>query len=627
MLPHRVARGRRSAALCSTVALLLAGAPEQVRAPCEPLPLRTPSPQSHSHPLGHCTHAVDARRTYRTSVERVARLRTNHSALRDLHGTTCALTSTLSLFLRSALSPLGSRLLRKRQGGRLQPRREVRCSAVCCVVPDWAHHQPLARSEWTEDGGGFSQFDAAYPSPTVTVRVSSAGPVAFQNKDVLLTASQTMLGTPVDLHASNARLKYYNETLFFQGAMPLFDMASYGPGIVQAVATGAERDQYVSLTPYDSDGTAAAPVTVKVFSCREFTQKVACSALSAPPPPGNWTRQPNAGIFGGHRRRALMALKRAAASPLQKDGLPMVSMPDFVPGNVATAAFMYKGAQQGAPTLVSVAPPTSVSPGITQVSPAMPPPPAATSASTVSLSATSVSSASSPAPAPSSGSWDEWSSYDAASGSGGGAQCVAYFRQVSFLTSLTLVASLSGTNASYTLSEAPQCGATYGATATVPVDKQTFNEDLYPSDDVLDFVPMRWCEDWPAHMAAPPQQPTLVMRGASDPYVVAAEVTQCTYDFSGGGSAAASKAVRRVGDVALLGVAAAALGACALVAYTSRPKVSYSALLRDPPGVTGEMGRSGYGTVAPHPSGAKAMGGDIEVTTFSRQGAFTGEQV
>jgi hypothetical protein len=28
---------------------------------------------------------------------------------------------------------------------------------------------------------------------------------------------------------------------------------------------------------------------VKTYSCSEFTQKVPCSALSAPPPPANWT--------------------------------------------------------------------------------------------------------------------------------------------------------------------------------------------------------------------------------------------------------------------------------------------------------------------------------------------------
>ena len=30
-----------------------------------------------------------------------------------------------------------------------------------------------------------------------------------------LDVNYTMLGTPVDMHASNPRLKYYNETLYF----------------------------------------------------------------------------------------------------------------------------------------------------------------------------------------------------------------------------------------------------------------------------------------------------------------------------------------------------------------------------------------------------------------------------
>jgi hypothetical protein len=36
---------------------------------------------------------------------------------------------------------------------------------------------------------------------------------------ISLAANFTMLGTPVDLHAGNPHLKYYNETLFFQARL------------------------------------------------------------------------------------------------------------------------------------------------------------------------------------------------------------------------------------------------------------------------------------------------------------------------------------------------------------------------------------------------------------------------
>ncbi len=32
-----------------------------------------------------------------------------------------------------------------------------------------------------------------------------------------------MLGTPIDLHARNPHLKYYNETLYFAGALPMWN--------------------------------------------------------------------------------------------------------------------------------------------------------------------------------------------------------------------------------------------------------------------------------------------------------------------------------------------------------------------------------------------------------------------
>jgi hypothetical protein len=38
-----------------------------------------------------------------------------------------------------------------------------------------------------------------------------------------LDANFTMLGTPIDLHARNPHLKYYNETLYFAGQLPIWN--------------------------------------------------------------------------------------------------------------------------------------------------------------------------------------------------------------------------------------------------------------------------------------------------------------------------------------------------------------------------------------------------------------------
>ena len=49
-------------------------------------------------------------------------------------------------------------------------------------------------------------------TPVLTWRCSCSCACA----QIELAANFTMLGTPVDMHHTNPRLKYYNETLFFQ---------------------------------------------------------------------------------------------------------------------------------------------------------------------------------------------------------------------------------------------------------------------------------------------------------------------------------------------------------------------------------------------------------------------------
>ncbi len=219
---------------------------------------------------------------------------------------------------------------------------------------------------------------------------------------------------------------------------------------------------------------------VKTYSCTEFTAKVACSELSAPPPPANWTSQVNMGIYGRRLRRLLQTLSPSGSAAS------------------ASAASAPAQATQQAP----VATPVAVS---------------------------HVGSASAPAPAPSSSTWNEWAPFPAGgatSGRGSGAtssaaapQCQAYFRQISFLQSLTLTATLSGVNSSYDLTQAP-CAAQY-VTATAPVSVHTYNMDLYPGNDPTAFQYMAWCDTWPLHFETPAEQPLVIVRGEGDPYTAA----------------------------------------------------------------------------------------------------------
>jgi len=265
-----------------------------------------------------------------------------------------------------------------------------------------------------------------------------------------------------------------------------------------------------------------------------------------------------------------------------------------------------------------------------------------------------------PAPAPSAGAgWSQWTSYTAASapsrGYSSSTMCDAYFRQIKFLTSVTLVAQLSGTNSSFVLTQAPGCVGSQYATATMPVSKQTYEEDLYvgapggivaSGGSASSFVPMRWCAQWPSHFGPPKQQPSITVRGAGDPYLVAEQQTQCTMAFvSGnpggvaGGSTAIKQHASRTALLALLLVCAVAVGV-AFCRAQPKAKVNYSPLLRDvaPPARGGPSGVTGYGSITPAGSsmpvpsvggtglsGAGSRSGDIEIPAFARPAAHKAE--
>jgi hypothetical protein len=591
-------------------------------------------------------------------------------------------------------------------------------------APRW---RAAPRSQWTEQGGGWDQFDGAFPGTTMTLTLSAAGPTPIPPTPITLTANYTMLGTPVDMNAGNPHLKYYNETLYFAGTLPLWNEKWTK---ISNVSQNAGRDQYVTLTPASANGMlSATPLTVKAYSCAEFSQRVPCGLLSAPPPPANWTSSVPMGIYGRRRLAGQPSQQQqqqqqqqqggggkspqaapsggSASGPASSPGggfvVPSTMLPpgqerqlmidelnyimhgifpppgygfkpssssdsssngnnnnnnnaDSPPANpwtkwgepgdwnnshtwALTSSWEHEAeveARNAPPgTVVTHYPPfppggaaarASANGGWTQAQAGQPP---ATSSDWKLPQATSGvhprsagmgMGGGAPGAAPGmseEGDAETWSEWEPLPGSGTPAaqaaaasapdQCVGYFRQVSFLSSLTLTASLSGVNASWTLAQDP-CGADY-VTATVPVSVHVFDQDMYPGDDPEGFVPMAWCADWPLHVDGPTQEPTVVVRGAGDPYLVAGAATECTWDFAR--PVASDQQGERLA-LAATGVVAAGLAACALCACAAinmRTRVDYGPLLRD-----GSERRAGYGAV----DTAVGKGGDIEVQTFSR---------
>jgi hypothetical protein len=579
----------------------------------------------------------------------------------------------------------------------------------------------------------WDQFDAAFPGATLELQLSAAGPTPIPPTPITLNANYTMLGTPVDMNAGNPHLKYYNQTLFFAGTLPLWNEKWTA---ASNVSQNAGRDQYVTLTPVDAGGALASPITVKAYTCAEFSQRVPCGMLAAPPPPANWSANMPVGIYG-RRRLAQAATDTQAQAPQQQQqqqqqqpqqqqnqqpqqqqqqsselpvsvpagGTPSASeasaqlaavKASFVMPNApitpltpaqekqlfaAELAYVLatnaaggghnngqgqqgqsqgqqasqsseagsQGAQSGSTGGWSAkwANPGDWNNSVTwemHAPPAQQAPSSGGSGQAAStdnwrlpqaptggtrMFSTAMGGGGAPGAAPGGifqeeeeqEVWSEWeplpgsvSPADAAAMAQAPDQCVGYFRQVSFLSSLTLTAELSGVNSTWALTQAP-CATEY-VTATVPVSVHVFDADMYPpGNDPDGFVPMAWCQAWPLHVETPPKQPTVVVRGTGDPYLVAGEVTECTWDFArpvASDNQGERLALAATGAVAAFLVAAAL---CACAAINMRKRVDYGPLLRDLP-----ERRAKYGAV--DTSESVAHGGDISlVTVVSRPAA------
>jgi hypothetical protein len=386
------------------------------------------------------------------------------------------------------------------------------------------------------------------------------------------------------------------------------------------------------------------PLTIKTYTCSEYEAKVACSMLASPPPPANYTALAGAPAAG--RRSLLHRLLARAAAPSMTNA--------FVPGTASAASWgnMWSASDAAAAQAaaaqaadVSAAVPSAHAASPPLAAPPPPPPPQQQQQQqqqqqAVATSGSATSSDAAAAPTAAAG-WNQWSG--AGSAPTASPQCSAYFRQITFLSSLTIVGSLSGTNSSWVIEQPARCGATY-VTATLPVSKAVYMEDMFApsaSNASAAFVPMRWCQLWPQHFEAPAAQPVVTVRGAGDPYLVAAATTRCTLTFAtsaphggAGGDAAARGAAslsatgilaNRAEDALLVAFVALCLAACAVGALNqTRPKAaSYATLLRESPraagGPPGSPLSAGYGgTAVGLAGGAAARGGDVEVTAWLR---------
>jgi hypothetical protein len=112
------------------------------------------------------------------------------------------------------------------------------------------------------------------------------------------------------------------------------------------------------------------------------------------------------------------------------------------------------------------------------------------------------------------------------------AMCTVYYRQMSFLSMLTLTTSPPSScgggycaNTTWLYGEAPLCGATYEV-ANLPISAAVYAADVASHS--------AWCADWSLLFTAP--RAAVSLRAATDPYVVAGELTNCSYTFANAGA-------------------------------------------------------------------------------------------
>lgn len=124
----------------------------------------------------------------------------------------------------------------------------------------------------------------------------------------------------------------------------------------------------------------------------------------------------------------------------------------------------------------------------------------------------------------------------AAAAASGGPMCTVYYREVSFLSMLTLAAtppdSCGGgycANTTWSYAPAPACSTLY-TPVTLPIDAATYAADMADG--------FAWCSEWPSMFT--PVHAGVSVRSIDDPYLAGGALTDCTYVFKQAGAAYAN---------------------------------------------------------------------------------------
>lgn len=235
--------------------------------------------------------------------------------------------------------------------------------------------------------------------------------------------------------------------------------------------------------------SAGCVLQLQAYKCNEYSQEVMCDTLPSPPPPLNWCAQE----ARANRSSAL----RSSTAPLSAF---VVCSCNCVPAVVCVVHQLHPLPPVHASSSSRRGGHTERTAGRRLLSAA------------VSVTATSDAAPAGPSEqaAPSELIGVGAPPVKATKG------CMGYFREISFIQSVTLLTSLSGTNSSWTFTT-DSCSMEW-VSATMPVPGDVYSEDLGNPNAEKN---MEWCYSWPMHFRPPSVGPTVFVRSSSDPYIMA----------------------------------------------------------------------------------------------------------
>lgn len=113
--------------------------------------------------------------------------------------------------------------------------------------------------------------------------------------------------------------------------------------------------------------------------------------------------------------------------------------------------------------------------------------------------------------------------------SSSGKQCAMYYREMKFLTSVGMIVAPPGALLQYGVNQThwhyvpDECASQY-STVRHQISQEDFDNDVLVQDGA-------WCFRWQYYFSPPANPPPLSVRSYNDPYVVAGQLTNCTFQF------------------------------------------------------------------------------------------------